>query len=69
MLHLAAGEASPDARSQGWTFVTKSTFASKEDMDYYDQSCEAHKKLKAFVAGVREDVMTVYFEAKVESRM
>jgi hypothetical protein len=33
-------------RSQGYTFVAKSEFASVEDMQYYDDECEVHKELK-----------------------
>ena len=49
--------------------VSKTTFASKEDMDYYDNGCEAHQKFKAHVAKVREDVMTVWFEGGVDARL
>jgi len=52
-----------EARAQGWTLATKTTFASKEDMDYYDTQCEAHKALKAVSTPVRTDVLTVWFES------
>ena len=41
----------------------KSTFASKADMDYYDNECEAHKELKKVTGAVRTDVCTVWFES------
>jgi len=69
ILQLAGGEAADEARAQGWNMVSKTTFASKEDMDYYDNGCEAHQKLKAYVAKVREDVMTVWFEGGVDARL
>jgi hypothetical protein len=52
-----------EARSQGWTLAVKSTFASKEDMDYYDKECEAHKALKEVTNPIRTDVLTVWFES------
>ena len=38
-------------------------FKSVEDMVYYDEECEAHKKLKAFAKGVHQGAMMVYFES------
>lgn len=69
ILQFAAGEAGPDARSRGWNLVAKSTFSSKEDMDYYDSSCEAHQTLKKLVAQIKEDVMTVWYESAVDARL
>ena len=40
-----------------------SVFSSKEDMDYYDNECEAHKALKAVAKELNEGIMTVYFES------
>ncbi|PNP55696.1 hypothetical protein THARTR1_04220 [Trichoderma harzianum] len=66
ILSIAAGPAEPDQRSQGFTFVSKSEFASLEDMKYYDEECVAHQALKkvAMTLGV-EGVMTVYFKPQV----
>lgn len=52
-----------EPRAQGWTLAVKTTFASKDDMDYYDNECEAHKALKAVTNGIRTDVMTIWFES------
>jgi hypothetical protein len=41
----------------------KTTFASLEDMKYYDTECEAHKALKAVAGPVKEDVLTSYYES------
>ena len=54
---------SDEPRAQGWTLAVKSTFASKADMDYYDNECEAHKELKKVTGAVRTDVCTVWFES------
>ncbi|KAK0759832.1 hypothetical protein N5P37_008022 [Trichoderma harzianum] len=66
ILSIAAGPAEPDQRSQGFTFVSKSEFASLEDMKYYDEECVAHQALKkvAMTLGV-EGIMTVYFKPQV----
>ena len=63
---MAAGPAEPDQRSQGFTFIAKSEFASLEDMKYYDEECAAHQALKkgAMSLGV-EGLMTVYFKPQV----
>lgn len=65
ILSVFAGEAFPDARSQGFTLAAQTNFASKEDMTYYDAECEAHKKLKATAGKVHEGIMMVYFEPTV----
>jgi len=63
ILAVDAGKAFPDQRSQGYTIVAKTTFASKEDMDYYDTECQAHKNLKATMSKLQEGVLTAYFES------
>jgi len=66
ILSLQAGPAYDDARSQGYTFVAKSEFKSKADMDYYDTECEAHKTLKAAAKKLEvQGIMTVYYEPAV----
>lgn len=63
---MVVGPAEADARSQGYTLVSKTEFADMADMKYYDEACKAHSDLKVFVKtlGV-EGVMTVYFTPKV----
>ncbi len=63
ILACEVGEAGQDPRSKGWNIVARSTFASKADMDYYDNECEAHKELKVLAKPLVEDVMTVWFES------
>ncbi|KAF5009554.1 hypothetical protein FDECE_4247 [Fusarium decemcellulare] len=63
ILSMVVGAADEDARSQGYTFVSKTEFANMDDMKYYDDGCQAHSELKGFVKtlGV-EGVMTVFFK-------
>ena len=63
ILACEVGEAGQDPRSKGWTVAANCRFASKADMDYYDNECEAHKELKAVAKPVVEDVLTVWFES------
>jgi hypothetical protein len=60
------GVAEDDARSQGYTVICKTEFASMEDLKYYDDSCAAHQALKATAKdfGV-EGIMTVYFKPQL----
>ena len=48
ILELKARRVHPEVqdRSKGYTFVAMSRFKGIEDMRYYDEECEAHKKLK-----------------------
>ncbi|OOF98189.1 hypothetical protein ASPCADRAFT_3259 [Aspergillus carbonarius ITEM 5010] len=50
---------------KGFNLSVKTTFASLEDMVYYDEQCEAHKALKAVVGPVRTDKLTTFFESVV----
>lgn len=53
----------PDARNQGYNFVSMSKFKDLEDMKFYDKECPAHGALKALNVGkVDPPVMTTYFE-------
>ncbi|TLS22137.1 uncharacterized protein PpBr36_09784 [Pyricularia pennisetigena] len=63
ILSLCAGAAAPDARSQGYTIVAKSEFASEADMKYYDEECQAHGELKktAQSLSLADKPLTVYF--------
>ncbi|WPH03243.1 Hypothetical protein R9X50_00612000 [Acrodontium crateriforme] len=65
ILSCEAGHAADEARAQGWTLACKTTFASLQDMEYYDTQCEAHKMLKQVAIPFKEDVMTVWFESAV----
>ncbi len=55
--------AEQDARSQGFTVVSKTEFASLDDMKFYDDECVAHKALKKTAAGLglAEMPLTVYY--------
>ena len=53
----------PDARNQGFTVAANSTFASLEDMKYYDEGDAAHQELKKVVGQYAKGVMTVYWES------
>lgn len=63
ILSAAAGPSIDDPRNKGYNVSVKTTFASLEDMKYYDNECEAHKALKAVAGPVKEDVLTTYFES------
>ncbi|OQD68625.1 hypothetical protein PENDEC_c033G06361 [Penicillium decumbens] len=63
ILSAAVGQSFDDPRNKGFTVSVKTTFASMEDMKYYDAECEAHKALKAVAAPIKEDVLTTYFES------
>ncbi|PWY87668.1 hypothetical protein BO70DRAFT_360300 [Aspergillus heteromorphus CBS 117.55] len=63
ILNAAAGPSFPDPRNKGFNLSVKTTFASMEDMKFYDEHCEAHKALKAVVGPVREDILTSYFQS------
>jgi len=66
ILSLQAGPVSEDVRSKGYTFISRFEFASKADMDYYDNDCEAHKALKVGAKDfVTEPPLTVYYEPAV----
>ncbi|KAJ5195371.1 Dimeric alpha-beta barrel [Penicillium cinerascens] len=58
----AVGQSIDDPRNQGFNISVKTTFASMEDMKYYDTECEAHKALKAVAGPVKEDVLTTFYE-------
>ncbi|PLN85159.1 hypothetical protein BDW42DRAFT_161167 [Aspergillus taichungensis] len=58
----AVGVSYPDARNKGFNVSVKTTFASMEDMKFYDEECEAHKALKKIAGPVKEDVLTTFYE-------
>ncbi|KAJ9656239.1 hypothetical protein H2198_005090 [Neophaeococcomyces mojaviensis] len=55
-----------EPRAQGYTICVQSTFASMEDVNYYDKECEAHKKLRALAGEVRTDFATMIFGSDLE---
>lgn len=46
ILRCVAGRTKDDERNQGYSLCAETTFASLEDMKYYDEQCEAHAALK-----------------------
>jgi hypothetical protein len=62
IVSAAVGLSYDDPRNKGYNVSVKTTFASLEDMKYYDTECEAHKALKAVAGPVKEDVLTTYYE-------
>ncbi|KAK3115290.1 hypothetical protein LTR53_005513 [Teratosphaeriaceae sp. CCFEE 6253] len=65
IMSVEAGQTKEDARNQGFTVCAKSTFSSMEDFEYYDKTCEAHKKIRAFAASVNQGSMMVFFQSVV----
>lgn len=66
IIHVNVGEAIEDQRNQGYTLVATSVFASREDMEYYDNNCEAHAALKAVAKRSHNGAMMVFFESALE---
>lgn len=54
---------SSEERSQGFTIIAVTTFNSKEDVDYYDKECSAHRKLREFIAPRRTGFATLHYES------
>ena len=52
-----------EERAHGYTIAVQTTFASLEDVKYYDEQCEAHQTLKAVTAPRRTGVATFIFES------
>ncbi|UNI24083.1 hypothetical protein JDV02_009859 [Purpureocillium takamizusanense] len=66
ILSLTAGVAETDPRSNGFTVVAKTEFASLDDMKFYDNECKAHQALKAAAKDLTiEGIQTVYFTPEV----
>jgi hypothetical protein len=62
IVSVLAGPAEEDQRSQGYTFVCKTEFATMDDMKFYDDECPAHVGVKnVFKTLTVEGVLTVYF--------
>ena len=53
-------------RGKSYTFVAMTRFDNMDDVNYYDEECEAHKRLKEFahdkVQQPWEPPLTVFFE-------
>ncbi|KAL2401036.1 hypothetical protein ABEF95_016761 [Exophiala dermatitidis] len=54
-----------EERSQGYTIVAVTTFKSKEDVEYYDKQCAAHKKLREFIAPRRTGFATLHYGSEL----
>ncbi|QKX59534.1 uncharacterized protein TRUGW13939_06668 [Talaromyces rugulosus] len=66
IVSVQAGRTLPDARTKGYTLAVKTAFHNLDDMYFYDNNCQAHKRLKSVAAPRREgDVFTAYFEDEV----
>ncbi|KAL4919978.1 hypothetical protein BDW62DRAFT_199388 [Aspergillus aurantiobrunneus] len=63
ILAAAAGPSFPDPRNKGFNVSVKMTFASLQDMKYYDTECEAHRALKAIAGPAKEDILMTFFES------
>ena len=62
ILSLEAGPTEDDERNQGFTFVAKTVFKNKEDFEYYDKECEAHKEFKAKAKSLDvQGMMMIYY--------
>ncbi|KIW94240.1 uncharacterized protein Z519_05556 [Cladophialophora bantiana CBS 173.52] len=56
---------SSEERSQGYTLVAVTTFKSREDVEYYDKGCAAHKKLREFITPRRTGFATIHYESEL----
>lgn len=62
---MSVGPAEDDPRTQGYTLVSKTEFASMDDMKFYDEECPAHGAVKSFIKQLTvEGILTVYFKAQ-----
>jgi hypothetical protein len=64
---MEAGLAQGHVKDQGYTFVTKSVFKNKDDMEFYEKECPAHEEYKVFLKknAPVEGLMTVVFQPGV----
>lgn len=62
IISAVVGPAYKDVRNQGYTLAAVSTFASVEDMKYYDDDCAAHAELKKVAKTLHQGAMMVYFQ-------
>jgi len=63
ILSMKASKLYNDPRSQGFTLAAQTSFASLEDMKYYDDEDAAHKELKGLVGPKQQGVMVLYMDA------
>ncbi|ETI20707.1 hypothetical protein G647_07049 [Cladophialophora carrionii CBS 160.54] len=56
---------SSDERAQGYTMLAVTVFKSREDFDYYDKECAAHKKLREFITPRRTGFATIQYESEL----
>ncbi|KAJ4359554.1 uncharacterized protein N0V89_000109 [Didymosphaeria variabile] len=55
-IQISAGHVThSDPHSRGYTFVARTVFLSKEDMDYYDEKDEKHGEIKSLLKGKVEE--------------
>ena len=66
ILRYCAGPTVEDARNQGYNWMIQSTFASMDDMKYYDSECEHHQHLKKSVASKLEEKPLTMFQERFE---
>lgn len=60
---MVAGPVEEGPRTEGYTFVNKTEFASMEDMKYYESECPAHGEVKKVLGEITIDgMMTVFFK-------
>lgn len=66
ILSLQAGPTIEDSRSNGFTFVAKTEFASLEDMKYYDDEDQVHLLLKKTALQMNiQEIVILYAEPLV----
>jgi len=64
MITVNAQRIIEDPRNQGYTLASHTTFASLEDMKFYDEGDEAHEELRKVVKPlIKGPPMTVYWES------
>lgn len=67
---MVAGPAEEGPRTEGYTFVNKTEFASMEDMRYYESECPAHGDVKKVLGEITIDgMMTVFFKPQATGGM
>jgi len=70
ILSMEAGPTYDDARNRGFTFVSKTVFKNRDDHDFYDKDCPAHKKFKQMMSDrgintLEQGLMTVFYTPAV----
>ncbi|KAF2224915.1 hypothetical protein BDZ85DRAFT_259305 [Elsinoe ampelina] len=68
LVRAVAGQTAGDPRAQGYTLCLSTSFASLEDMKYYDEADEAHSNIKSLFKGkVEAPPLMVYMDNVVGS--